>query len=75
MNKAQKFASFCAIYRFLFQLLVGITETKKNRDLKKEAFMYLIIVNLNLKSEDRVIFILRAVIIYLYILRYFLYLR
>lgn len=61
MGRAQKFSCYVAVYRFLYQLLIGITDMRKVKDFKKEAFLYLIIVNLNLKSEDRVMFIIRAV--------------
>ena len=61
ISKAQKFSCYVAVYRFLFQLLIGIADMRKMKDFKKEAFLYLIIVNLNLKSEDRVLFIIRAV--------------
>ena len=61
LNKLQKFACFCATYRFLYQLLVGIGDMKRMKDLKKEVFLYLIIVNLSLKSDDRIVFIIKAV--------------
>lgn len=61
-GKIQKYATYCAIYRFFFQILIGIHDMNKMKDIKKESFLYLILVNLNIKPEDRISFIIKTVI-------------
>ena len=36
ISKAQKFSCYVAVYRFLFQLLIGIADMRKMKDLIQE---------------------------------------
>lgn len=56
-----KYIQYCATYRFAFQLLVGIQQMKSTNQSKREIFLYLILIYLNLKLNQRVHYIAETI--------------
>lgn len=52
-KRVKKFIVYCSTYRFAFQLLIGIQQMKEQKNHKKEIFLYLVLIQLNLKPMHR----------------------
>ncbi|KAM3145005.1 hypothetical protein pb186bvf_003010 [Paramecium bursaria] len=61
LKKIQKFIVHCACYRFAFQLLVGIKQMQEQNNKKKEIYLILILIHLNLKSNHRINLIIKCI--------------
>ena len=56
-----KIVRFCGTYRFANQLLIGVRQMREQQTKKKEVFLSLLIIHLNLQPAHRVHFIVTAI--------------
>ena len=60
-SRIQRVIILCGVYRFALQMLMAIKQMRSQNNIKKECFLHLVLIHLNLNPSHRINFILEGV--------------